>query len=207
MYENRINMYENRTIWGFPKDRIMELFLDLKRHYFAEIAKRTGLTRPRTLRALRKLTEAGILKTESEANLKYYSLNKSPLVYSLLGMVEYNRAVLFLEKNKTLRRALGIFNSKYKEYLIMLVFGSRVKGYASKISDTDLLLIKEEFSKKDIRKIEALIEIINGRTGLRVSPYLMGTEEFRQKKDFVKEVMDNHIIIDGAELFFRLIME
>ena len=94
-----------------------------------------------------------------------------------------------------------------KDYLIMLIFGSYVKGYAAKTSDIDLLLIKEEFSKNEIKKIEDLIEIINGRTGLKISPYLMKIDEFKQKKDFVKEAIENHILLEGAELFFRSVLE
>jgi len=68
-------------------------------------------------------------------------------------------------------------------------------------------LPKKEFSKNEIKKIEDLIEIINGRTGLRISPYLIKTVEFKQKKDFVKEIIENHILLEGGELFFRLVLE
>jgi len=200
-------MYKNHTPFTIAELKVLELFLDLDKHYFAEITKKTKLTRPRTLRALRKLTKINIFKTKTEANVKYYFLNKNPFVYSILSVVEYNRTLNFLEKNKKLERALGMFKEKYKNYLIMLIFGSYVKGYAIKTSDIDLLLIKEKFSKDEIKKIEDLVELINGRTGLRVSPYLMKLDEFRQKKAFVKEVIENHFLLEGGELFFRLVLE
>ncbi len=200
-------MYKNHTPFTIAELKVLELFLDLDKHYFAEITKKTKLTRPRTLRALRKLTKINIFKTKTEANVKYYFLNKNPFVYSILSVVEYNRTLNFLEKNKKLERALGMFKEKYKNYLIMLIFGSYVKGYSIKTSDIDLLLIKEKFSKDEIKKIEDLVELINGRTGLRVSPYLMKLDEFRQKKAFVKEVIENHFLLEGGELFFRLVLE
>lgn len=200
-------MYENHTLIDIPEQKVMELFLDLKRHYFAEIAKKTKLTRPRTMRALRKLAEAGILQIKAEANVKYYSLSRSPLAYSALGIVEYGRTARFLEKNMTLKRALEMFSSGYRGYQIMLIFGSYAKGYASKSSDIDLLLAKEDFQKTEIKMIEELAETVNGRTGLKISPYMMKTGELRQKKDFVKEIVDSHILLEGAELFFRLVME
>jgi len=200
-------MYKNHTLLSVSEYKILESFLDLEKHYFSEISKRTKLTRPRTLRVLRKLAKIDILKAKIEANVKYYSLNKTSSVYTLLSIVEYNKTINLLENDKTLKRAIEMFKDKYNNYLVKLIFGSYVKGYASKTSDVDLLLIKEEFSKIDIKKIEDLVEIINGRTGLRINPYLMKLNEFMQKKDFVKEIIDNHIILDGGELFFKLVLE
>ena len=207
MYVNHTHMYKNHTLLSVSEYKILESFLDLEKHYFSEISKRTKLTRPRTLRVLRKLAKIDILKAEIEANVKYYSLNKTSSVYTLLSIVEYNKTINLLENDKTLKRAIEMFKDKYNNYLVKLIFGSYVKGYASKTSDVDLLLIKEEFSKIDIKKIEDLVEIINGRTGLRINPYLMKLNEFMQKKDFVKEIIDNHIILDGGELFFKLVLE
>lgn len=197
-------MYKNHTLLSVAELKILELFLDFKKHYFAEISKKTKFTRPRTLRVLRKLTKSNILKTKKEANIIYYSLNKISLTYSTLSTIEYNKTINFLEKNKTLKRALNMFKSKY---LIMLIFGSYAKGYAVKTSDIDLLLIKENFSKREIKKIEDLTEIINGRTGLKINPYLIKISEFKQKKAFTKEIIENHIIIEGGELFFKLILK
>ena len=207
MYVYHTYMYKNRTILSVAEVKVLELFLDLNKHYFAEITKKTKLTRPRTLRVLRKLTKIGILRTKTEANVKYYSLNKNPAVYSILNIIEYNKTINFLEKNKRLKRALEMFKEKYGNYLIILIFGSYAKGYATKTSDIDLLLVKEEFSKAEIKKIEDLMDLINGRTGLRISPYLIKIDEFKQKKDFIKEVIENHILLEGGELFFRLVLE
>jgi len=207
MYANHTYMYRNHTPLSVAELKVIDLFLDLNRHYFAEIAKKTKLTRPRSLRVLRKLTKINILKTKTEANVKYYFLNKNPIVYSILSTVEYNKTSNFLEKNRKLKRALDMLKEKYNNYLIMLIFGSYVKGYATKTSDIDLLLVKEKFSKSEIKKIEDLIEIVNGRTGLKISPYLMKTDEFKQKKDFVQEVIENHILIEGGGLFFRMVLE
>ena len=200
-------MYANHTPFSMSELKVLNLFLDLNKHYFAEISRKTRLTRPRTLRVLKKFVRINILKTKTEANIKYYFLNKNPIVYSILSIVEYNKTINFLENNKRLKRALEMFRSKYREYLIMLIFGSYVKGYATKNSDVDLLLIKEKFSKIDIKKIEEIIEIVNGRTGLKMSPYLIRINEFKQKKGFVQEIIENHILLDGAELFFRLMLE
>jgi len=121
-------------------------------------------------------------------------------------LVEYNRSLLFLAKNKTLARALDMLKEKYADYSVMLVFGSVVKGYAVKTSDIDLLLLKENVSQSDIKKIEDIVELINGRTGLKISPYFMALEEFKKKNDLAKQAITNHILIGGAELFFRIVL-
>lgn len=200
-------MYHNHTLLSLAEVKILDVFLDLKRHYFAELLKMAKLTRPRTLRVLRKLVEQGILDVEAEANVKYYSLKKTSLVYATLGGVEYNRTLLFLAKNKTLARALDMFKEKYADYSVMLIFGSVVKGYATKASDIDLLLLKENVSRNDIKKVEEIIDLINGRTGLKISSYFMVVEEFKKRNELAKQAITDHILIDGAELFYRLVLK
>ncbi len=200
-------MYDKRTILSVPDQKVLEQFLDLKKHYFAEISNKTKLTRPRTLRVLKNMVEAGVLSTKKEANIKYYHINKNPLSCALLGIVEYNRTHVFLEQNKVLKRALSTFSEKCSDYLIVVVFGSYVKNNAVSSSDIDLLLIKENITKKDVRTAEGLADVVNGRTGMNISPYLMKIEEFRRGNDRVGEVRKDHILIEGAELFFRLVIE
>ena len=200
-------MYTNRTLLSSVEVKILDVFLDLKRHYFAELLKVTKLTRPRTLRVLRKLVKQGILEINAEANVKYYSLKKTSLVYSTLGLVEYNRTLLFLAKKRTLTRALEMLKEKYMDYSILLIFGSLVKGYAAKMSDVDILLLKENVSQSDIKKIEDIADLINGRTGLKISPYLMSINEFKKKNDLAKQTIASHILMHGAELFFRMVLE
>src|SRR3989338_6360340 len=198
-------MYVNHTLLSLTEIQILDVFLDLKRHYFAELIKVTKLTRPRTLRVLRKLVTQGIVEISAEANIKYYSLKKTSLVSSTLSLIEYNRTLLFLAKNKTLSRAIEMLKEMYADYSVMLIFGSVVKGYATKTSDIDILLLKEDVSQNDIKKIEDIVDLINGRTGLKISPYLMALEEFKKKNDLAKQVIADHIIIRGAELFFMMV--
>ena len=200
-------MYVNHTMLSLPEVKILEVFLDLKRHYFAELLKVAKLTSPRTLRVLRKLVKQGILEVKNEANVKYYSLKRTSLVYATLGVVEYDRTLLFLAKNKTISRALEMLKEKYVDYSVMLIFGSVVKGYATKASDIDLLLLKENVSPSDIKKVEDIIDLINGRTGLKISPYFMTGDEFKKKNELAKQAIEDHILIDGAELFFRMVLE
>ncbi len=196
-------MYINHTMLSPAEIKILEVFLDLKKHYFAELLKLVKLTRPRTLRVLRKLVKQGILDVKAEANVKYYSLKRTSLVYATLGVVEYNRTWLFLAKNKTRARALEMLKEKYSNYQIMLIFGSVVKGYATKTSDIDILLLKENVSQSDVKKVEDIVDLVNGRTGLKISSYLMTLDEFKKRNDLAKQAIEHHILIDGAELFYR----
>ncbi len=199
-------MYTNHTLLSIAEVKILESFLDLKKHYFAELTRVTKLTHPRTLRVLRKLVKQGILEARTEANVKYYFLKRTSLVYATLGIAEYGRTFLFLAKNKTLARALDMLKEKYVDYSIMLIFGSIVKRYATTASDIDLLLLKENVSQGDIKKVEDIIDLINGRTGLKISPYFMTVDEFKKKNELAKQAIEHHILIDGAELFFRMVL-
>ncbi len=199
-------MYVNHTLLSLAEVNILEVFLDLKKHYFAELTKVTKLTRPRTLRALRALVKQGVLEVKTEANVKYYSLKRTILVNATMGIIEYNRTLLFLAKNKTLARALEMLKEKYFDYNVMLIFGSVVKGYAIKRSDVDLLLLKEAVSQSDIKKVEDIVGLVNGRTGLKISPYFMTVDEFKKKNELAKQAIEHHILIDGAELFYRMVL-
>lgn len=199
-------MYINHTLLSQAEVMILEVFLDLKRHYFAELTRVTKLTHPRTLRVLRKLVKQGILDVRTEANVKYYSLKKIASVNATMGMIEYNRTLLFLAKNKTLARALEMIKEMYSDYYIMLIFGSIVKGYATKTSDIDVLILKENVPQSDVKKVEDIVDLVNGRTGLKISPYLMTLEEFKKRNDLAKQVIADHILIEGAELFYRVVL-
>ncbi len=199
-------MYKNRTPLSDSELNVLGIFLDFKRHYFAEMTKKSKLTRPRTLRALRMLERLGVLITKAEANVKYYSLANNPKTWVILSLVEYNKAENFLERNKTLKRALDMLKERFNQNVIIAIFGSHVKGYATRSSDIDMLLVKEQFSKSEIKKIEDVIDIINGRTGLRLSNHLMRLDEFK-KNELSQEVIDSHILIEGGELFFKKILE
>ncbi len=206
MYVKHTLMYKNRTLFSESELKILEIFLDLKKHYFSEITKKLKLTRPRTLRTLRKLERQGILITKREANVKYYLLTSIPKTWIILSIVEYNKTENFLEKNKTLRRALDMLREKFNQNLIIAVFGSYVKGYAAKSSDIDIILIKEQISKSEMKKIEDLIDIINGRTGLKLSYHLMKLNEFK-KNELSQEIIDSRVLIEGGELFFKKVLE
>lgn len=199
-------MYRNRTLLSDSELRILEIFIDLKRHYFAEITKTAKLTRPRTLRALRRLEKLGTFSTKTEANVKYYSLVNAPRTRAILSIVEYNKTENFLEKNRTISRALDMLREKFNQGLVIAIFGSYVKGYATKSSDIDILLMKEQFSKYEMKKIEDLFDLINGRTGLKMSHHLMNLDEFK-KNELSQGVIDNHILIEGGELFFKTVLQ
>ena len=207
MYDNHTLMYDNHTLMDEAELKILSLFLDLDKHYFAEINKKTKITRPRTMRVLRKLVESNVLEVKEEANIKYYSLKKNETTFSVLSIVEYNKTMKFLKKHKTIKRALDMIKERYDDPLISLVFGSYAKNYATKTSDVDLLLVKESFSKSEIKKVEDIIDLVNGRIGLQINPHLMQLDEFKAKNELVKEVIDNHMILKGAELFFRSVIE
>jgi len=200
-------MYEKHTLLDGAELKILDLFLDLNKHYFAEISKKTRITRPRTLRVLRKLVKNSVLNIRNEANIKYYSLKNNEVSFFVLGLVEFNHKVKFFKRYRAVEKVLEMFNLKYDKALISLLFGSYVKNYATKNSDVDLLLIKENFSKREIRKIEDIVDLVNGRIGLKINPHLMKLKEFKLENELVKEVVKDHILLNGAELFFKEVIE
>jgi predicted nucleotidyltransferase len=199
-------MYNNytRAILGNVEAEIMQTYLDLKEHYFSEICKKTKIARPSVMRTLRKLEKIGVLEASKKANTKFYKLLKTRISIMLLSLLEYDKSSKFLESNKKIKYSTDVLSEELQP-IAMIIFGSYAKGTHEKHSDVDLLLIMN-FDKKTIRKSEDIVKTIYGRTGLRVSPIMMTIKDLKKKNAFVQEVIDFHVIIKGAEIFYEVIL-
>ena len=195
--------YTNRIL-GNVEAEIFKLYLDMKEHYFSEICDKTDIARPSVLRTLRKFEKLGIFKTLERANTKFYKLVKSPIFIILISLVEYEKSLIFLDKNDKIRHGIEIIDKELNPTGI-IIFGSYAKGAADKHSDLDVLLIMN-FDKKTIRKSEYIAEIIHGRTGIKLSPVIMKIDDLTNKNEFMQEIIKSHILVKGSELFYEAIL-
>ncbi len=193
-----------KKIFGNVEASILNLYLSGREHYLSEICKETKLARPSVLRALRKFEKLEILKIEKKANVKFYTLKKNRQSITLLSSIEYEKTGKFLERREKIRTAVELFVEKTNP-LIAVIFGSYAKGYETKESDLDLLLVRE-FNKNNVKQSEELSGFVYGRTGINVSPVFMSFEDLKKKNTFVNEVVRSHFIIRGSELFYEAVL-
>ena len=150
---------------------------------------------------------------------KLIMLNKHNLLslhyqenHDALSYVEYTRRNAFLtkSKNKALALFLKDFVNNFKEHsFVLLIFGSAV--HSRNPHDIDILLIVDTIAKTDLSEKFLYNISRNYHLGIDIhitticyeSVYEMLAK--REKINVMNEVLNNHLIIYGAETFYRLI--
>lgn len=171
-----------------------------------EVARRLKMHVSLTHRAIQPLIANNIIQQDKHKTL---CLNYKTH-HETLAFVEYLRRDDLLSKNKF--KDINLFTeeitNKIKEdNFLLLVFGSTVEY--DKPRDIDILLIvdstdKVEFHEKFLHNIASNYDLpFEERVIGFESVYEMLTK--RDEKNIMNEILNKHIILYGAELFYRLI--
>ena len=150
---------------------------------------------------------------------KLITLNKQNLLslnyqenHDVLSYVEYTRRNKFLSKpkNKALTMFIKDFVKSFKEQsFVLLIFGSTVTS--NNLNDIDILLIVDDIKKTDpsekflynTSRNYSINKELHITTISYESVYEMLTK--REKMNVINEVLNKHLIIYGAETFYRLL--
>lgn len=173
-----------------------------------EVARRLCMHVSLAHRAMKPLLENKIVQQDKHRNL---CLNYKAH-HETLAFVEYLKRDELLNKGKY--KELKLFAeevvSKIKEdNFVLLVFGSTVE--ADKPRDIDILLIvdntdKIEFHEKFLHNIASNYTLPFEERVISVeSVYEMLAK--RDEMNVMNEILNKHIILYGAELFYRLIQK
>ncbi|MBR9705102.1 hypothetical protein GOV12_06835 [Candidatus Pacearchaeota archaeon] len=181
-----------------PKIKILQEFTKNKDNqiYGRAIAKKHNLNQKTISNILNNLEEQEILKFKKEGKNKYYFLNKrNPEIKEIIQLVEINKKINFTKKHIKLK---GLFEKLEKKTKgILIVFGSYVKNIEKKDSDLDLFVLG------DIENIKKLEESF----GIDINIVKSTINKFNKNNPFIKEIMENHVILKGAEEFINLIWQ
>ncbi len=129
--------------------------------------------------------------------------------YSVVSYIESLRSEMFLEINKT----IGLFTKDVlsrieKDFFILLVFGSYAAG-KEKPKDLDILLIAP--NEEDVTETEKIIDRVSSGFTTEIHPVVISAKSAygmlaeRNKPNVFNETLDNHIILFGAENYYRLL--
>ncbi len=175
-----------------------------------EISRKTKIDYKLIHSTVQKLVKKGVLLKQRQANLDLCSLNlRGDLSYVLF--VEQIRKNDFFLKHKDLQKFIEEISTKIKElYFTLVLFGSFAKGKEHKRSDIDLLIIAPT---KDIA--EEIRRVINSESVLiqrDIQSITLDEKEFisnlsDKKNNVIKEAFKNHIMIFGAEAFYKGVNE
>jgi len=152
------------------------------------IAKNLGKSHSTILRKLNNLKKENVLDYKIEGKNKIFFLKNNIISKNYIQKAE-------LQKLSTLLRAhpeLGLFFEeilKKTDEKLIILFGSYAKGLAKKDSDIDIYIETKNRNTKKI--VEDIHSKINVKIGL-----------FDTKSPLIKEIIKDHIIIRGIEVFY-----
>lgn len=186
--------------------KVLQLFTSHITETFTlrEAARRLKMHVSLAHRAVWPLIGAKIVEQDKH---KHLSLNYR-IHHETLAFAEYLRRDDFLGKSKDLKLfAEEVIKKIRQDYFVLLVFGSSVESNHPR--DIDILLIvdstdKVEFHEKFLHNLASNYDLpLEGRVIGLESAYEMLSR--RDERNVMNEILNKHIIVFGAELFYRLL--
>ncbi|MBR9690716.1 hypothetical protein GOV08_03450 [Candidatus Woesearchaeota archaeon] len=169
-----------------------------------EVARRLKMHVSLTHRAIKPLIDSKIIEQDKHKNL----ILNYKIHHETLAFVEYLRRDNFLEKNRDIKLFRDEIINKIKENnFVLLVFGSAAGS--NKPRDIDILLIVDSTEKIEFH--EKFLHNITSNYNLPFEERVIGFESVyemlsnRDERNVINEILNKHIILYGAELFYRLI--
>ncbi len=171
------------------KRNILKLFLTNPNteFYVREISRRTGEPLNAVRRELGYLEKAGLVRSRSAANLRYYSVVKEfpfyqelkKIIYATIGLGDY------------LTEKLG----ESKRIELAFIYGSIARDDETAKSDVDLFVVGEI----DEDELHTLVYEAQKEVGREINYTLMSRAEFVRRlksgESFVKRVMDERKLV------------
>lgn len=125
----------------------------------------------------------------------------------MFTLLEIQKKLEFYKKYKELKGCFSHLVANLPKYVLAtVVFGSYARFAATKESDLDLLFIVS--SKKDLSKLEELVEEAFVTFGKKVSSRILTKKEFLSSKkidSLIKSIIKEHVCIYNPLEFLRII--
>lgn len=182
----------------------------------SEISTEIGISKPAASKYLKKLEEQNIIKGVYERNpigrtIKYIlqqfhmvfsvdPINKSIIGFKANEPIDTNYIYLGYIQQKEFREEVKnylkeINSISFDKYMIIL-YGSVAQEIAHRKSDIDLLILKENWSKKDKDRVLEKIAIASDRCNHQAKPLFKSVKEFEDMdKTLQKQIKEDGIII------------
>ncbi|HNX17331.1 MAG TPA: nucleotidyltransferase domain-containing protein [Methanoregula sp.] len=168
-------------------NEIVALLLSESLHTRA-IAERLKSNHATVLRKLRDLTDENVVDFQMEGKNKVFSIKRTIEGRNAAMIAEIYKQSLIVSKYPFLR---GIFQSvrEIPDIPLAILYGSYAKNLATKESDIDIYLeTVDPIWKKQLEQKHSRISVKTG--------------EFDTKNLLIREIMKNHVIIRGVEVYF-----
>lgn len=177
-----------------------------KKFTINEIAKNINEYYSFVHRTVNKMVKDNVIIKNRVGKSYLCSLNiENEKTLALIQLSEIEKKNEFYNINKELKLILEDFIKSTEskiDIISIILFGSYVKGTATKESDIDILLISKE--KTGIDKI---VREIYAKYGKEINAIIMTPDDFKKQKDktVIREIINDHYIMYGVEKFVNLV--
>lgn len=188
--------------------KVLQVFAGQSTESFTlrEVARRLHMHVSLVHRAVKPLLEKNIIVRDKHKNLSLNYKNH----HETLAFAEYLRRDEFLNRSKYKEIKLlaeEIINKIKEDNFVLLVFGSTVES--AKPRDIDVLLIVDNTDKVEFH--EKFFHNLASNYSLPFEERVISFESVYEmlakpnEKNIINEVLNKHLILYGAELWYRLI--
>lgn len=167
--------------------RIVEFLLNRDGHV-REIAKILNESHSSVSRRLNELKKENVVEFKVTGKNKIFHLKNNLVAKNYIFKSEFNKLIKLLERypefEVIFEEILKICDAK-----LIILFGSYAKGTANKNSDIDIYIETKN------RKVKKLVENVNSKINAKIGL-------FNVDSHLIKEIIKNHVIIKGIEVFY-----
>jgi len=184
-------MLHNKDYWV-----IREFLGDYQREVYGRgLLGKVPLSQKAIALTLDELEKKGILSSRKQGNMKYFKLNlRGSEIKDVLVSAEIMKKIVFFDKY---RKIAQVFTGDER---VVGIFGGYAKERATSDSDIDVFVIGGKKGGNYEEKGRAF--------DLKISIKYFSEETFkelmRKKNPLCKEIIENHVLIFGAERFVSL---
>jgi len=198
---------------GFVKKELELLIFFVKEPWKAfTLAEIKNLSKKKSyhyvFETLKKFAKVGLLKEEKKGNTNIYSLNYETDEH--IGYIAFMEAII-KEKRKDIpfKNFKQITDLIKAPFYILIVGGSYAEGKQKPSSDIDAaIIIPDSESKKSfesaLKRGELIIPEVHGFVFTREEFYRMLVNS---DYNFGKELAKKHILVSGAEAYYKILFE
>lgn len=184
----------NRLFSSKLRTKLLDVFLSLSdaRFYIRELERKIKEEAKNVSRELKNLEALGLLISEKQGNLKYYSVNENFFLYPELKAIIFKTTGIQGILKEALKRLKGIETA--------FIYGTYATGKESESSDVDIMVI----GKPDLTELNEVISNLEEKLNREINYMCFDQEEFKERRKagdaFINDVLSGEkIMLKGSE--------
>lgn len=184
----------NRLFSSKLRIKLLDVFLSLPdaRFYIRELERKIKEEAKNVSRELKNLEALGLLLSEKQGNLKYYSVNENFFLYPEL------KAIIF--KTTGVQGLLKEAVERLKGIETAFIYGTYATGKESESSDVDIMII----GKPDLTELNEIISDLEEKLNREINYMCFDQEEFKERRKagdaFINDVLSGEkIMLKGTD--------